>query len=376
MKKQRLCIFISLLLFGVLLFTSCETSVFGASPTFVLRVDQPTENSRYMIWEGHLGTVLVDKEHGAVYPLSGNEASLNGLRGAYAYTAAYVLTDTAIEWHTHIAIPKYEPDTGSVSHYLYYPALIRFDYHGEEISREVSETARSEEEVKASMQPNGESDESYYAYACEVGGLDRYEEENEPPKYTELQQKTVDYALSLDKQMRGDYHLTYGEGFVKDGKAYFSVTRSNQKGWASQSATAEGIYHAGVYCYDPETETCTPLISVGGSREILLFDTTHALVRDGNTLVSVPYDGGGAKEVYTISKDHSVMFECADGILMLYRFETIQGTPPDAKGYAHFSYPCTLHVFITPDGRILAEDYDLTAEEKENVTNGSQVTYK
>ena len=61
--------------------------------------------------------------------------------------------------------------------------------------------------------------------------------------------------------------------------------------------------------------------------------------------------------------------------LHLYRIATVKGTPPDAVGYSRFSYPCTFHVFITPDGRIIAEDYDLNAEQKEYVTNGSDVSF-
>lgn len=387
MKKLALVVLLLLLALGTVpLLASCETAAFGSSLTFVAEMPPATENQRYIVWEGRLQTVLVDKETRAVYPLCYEKNTATDSRPAcdYAYTVKYVLNDTAIEWHTHLAVPTYNSVTGTVDHYLYYPTVIRFDYTGQETGREESNSALSEEEVTALLAEQVIAVSTRFYYAEEVGsGRGRYEPETtgtadgsaESP-YTALQQKAVDYALALQPTKRGEYHYTYGQGFEQDGKLYFSVTRSNQKGWASQSATVRGIYHNAVLCYDSAADTYEILFESDKTQEILLFDTEHALVLKGNTILSYAFETGKSQRVCKLEKDAYYTFECSDGILHLSRLETIRGTPKDTAGYARFSYPCDLHTFVTPDGTVIAEDYDLTPSEKEAVTNAKDVTYQ
>ena len=42
---------------------------------------------------------------------------------------------------------------------------------------------------------------------------------------------------------------------------------------------------------------------------------------------------------------------------------------------SRFSYPCEYHVFMTVDGTILWEDYDLTEEQKKTVEAAKNVEY-
>lgn len=377
--KRSASLFLALLLCTLPLLVSCETSVFGSSPTYVTNMTEPTENERYLIWEGRLETVLVDKETGTVYPFrcQKNVYSASNIPTEYRCTNEYVFAENAIEWHTHLAVPKYDPDTGSVSHYLYYPTVIYFDYSGAETDREESETALSEAEVETLMSEKNKVESVRFFYAEETGSGRASDVGNEEePSYTAPQQKAVDHALSLENTTRGEYHMTWGEGFEHDEKIYFSVIRSNQKGWGSQSATVQGIYHSMILCYDPEADTYETLFETTSSHEILLFDTTHALILSGNTLRAHSFETGKSEKVFKLENDAYYSFESSAGLLHLTRSETIKGQPPATHGAAGFSYPCDLHVFITPNGKVLAEDYDLSPDEKENVTEGSGITYQ
>ena len=377
--KRRIPVLLSLFLCALFLLTSCDTSVFGSSPTYVTNMTEPTENDRYLIWEGRLETVLVEKGTGTVYPLcyQKNTQTASNVPAEYRFTVKYVFEETSIEWHTHLAVPKYDSDTGSVSHYLYYPTVIYFDYTGAEIDREESGTPLSEAEVETLVSGVSQADAYFFSYAKEIGsGRPSDGEEEYLPTYTAHQQKAVDHALSLKNKTRGEYHMTWGQGFERDGKIYFSVIRSNRKDWSSQTATVQGIYHSMILCYDPEADTFETLFSSDKAQEILLFDTTHALVLSGDTLRSYSLETGRNVKVYELKKDTSYSFESSAGFLHLTRSETIKGEPPDDRGYVSFSYPCDLHVFITPDGKILAEDYDLTPNEKEDVTEGHGITYQ
>ena len=377
--KRLIPFLLSFLLCAIFLFTSCDTSVFGSSRTYVTNMPEPTENDRYLIWSGRLTTVLVDKETGTVFPLcyQKNTQIAPNVPAEYRYTVKYVFLESAIEWHTHLAVPKYDPDTGYVSHYLYYPTVICFDYTGTEIRRDESEAPLSETEVEALVSGGSKADPSFFSYAKEIGS-DRPSDgtEEHMPTYTAHQQKAVDYALSLEDKIRGEYHMTWGQGFERDGKVYFSVIRSNRKDWASQTATVQGIYHSMILCYDPEADTFETLFSSDKTQEILLFDTTHVLVLSGDTLRSYAFETGKSVKVYKLKKDAYYSFESSAGLLHLTRSETIKGVPPEYRGYVSFSYPCDLHAFITPDGKILAEDYDLTPNEKEDVREGHGITYQ
>ncbi len=373
-KKTFICLLVCLLC-AMLALTSCETSIFGASLTYVTPVEGTWENERYLVWRGRLSDVLVDKENGTVYPLrpERDDRVAEGVRVSYDYTDKYIFTDTELRWHTYLSVPKFDVDTGSVTHYVYYPTVVVFDYTGKEISRDGDLTEMTEEAVKEQI---GKADDTLFSYAKEVGsGRDRYEGE-EAPTYTPAQQKAVDYAYALENQYRDEYHLTFGEGFERDGKVYFSVTRSNQKAWASQSATVQGIYHTAVMCYDAASDAFETLYESSKREEILLFDEGNVLVRNGNTVYTYAYESGKSEKVYTLGDGDYYSLESSRSILHVSRMVTVRGTPAGNDGYASFSYPCDLHTFITVDGEIVAEDYDLTAEEKEAVTKAKNVEYK
>ena len=253
--KHRYCrILLPMLLLSLCLLTSCETAAFGTGLTGVMYGSAPAETDRYLIWEGHWGTVLVDKESGAVYPLDGGkDPRLEGLsHGGYVFSDGYLIVQNGVEWRTYLAVPSYDPATGAVDHYDYYPTTLFFSFRGELLSRTTSDTPLTDGEATALEEREYTATQDRFTFAqVEGSGRDRYEEGVGKPAYTENQEKAVAFATSMENTKRGEFHATWGEGFEQDGKVYFSVMRSNQKNWASQAATVEGIYHAGVFCYDP-----------------------------------------------------------------------------------------------------------------------------
>ena len=56
MKKRITLIVAAILLICPILFSSCDTLIFGSSPQYVLFMEAEAENERYMIW----GDLLVD----------------------------------------------------------------------------------------------------------------------------------------------------------------------------------------------------------------------------------------------------------------------------------------------------------------------------
>lgn len=345
MKKRITLLLAAVLMICPILFSSCDTLVFGDSPQFVLFMEAEAENDRYMIW----GDLLVDKQEGSICSLKYKDDQFDDYHhySGYACPTRFQFTDNGIIRHTYRAKPKYDQDTGEVSYYLYYKARITFDYCGQEIERWVSDQALSEEEMlldwEAQLPMRLESD--WFSFCQEQGsGRPRYDDpEEELPTYTDIQQKAVDYAFALEKEVLMNYHLTSGVGRMINGRLWFCVKRYNKKGWAGQSAAIQGLYHSMVVCYNPLTDEFERVIEFDSKEDILVFDDRHILVEKNGKIISYSYETGKGKQVFDLNyHDSYYMLEASDSVLCV-------------SCTAH----CHCRVFMTFDGTVIAEYYDV-----------------
>ena len=352
MKKRITLLLAAVLMICPILFSSCDTLVFGSSPEYVFFMEAEAENERYMIW----GDLLVDKQEKLIYPLQYKDNQFDDYHSGYDCPTRFEITDNSIVRYTYRAVPKYDQDTGAVAYYLYYKAKITFDFYGCEVVRWVSTEALSEEEMLFdwAIQPHVKPQSDWFSFCQEQGsGRGRYDDpDEEPPTYTDIQQKAVDYAFSLEKEILMDYHITRGFGRMIEGRLYFSVTRCNKKEWAGQSMVAQGIYSSMVVCYDPTTDQFERLIEFDGRNDIipydsgesiLEFDSEHVLVAKNGKIFSYSYESGKGKQVFDLNyHDSYYMIEASDSVLCV-----------------SCTAPCDCRVFMTFDGTVIAEYYNV-----------------
>lgn len=342
MKKRITLLLAAILLICPILFSSCDTLIFGSSPEYVLFMEAEAENERYMIW----GDLLVDRQEKLIYPLQYKDNQFDNYHRGYDCPTRFEITDNSIVRYTYRAVPKYDQDTGAIAYYLYYKAKITFDFYGNEVVRWVSTEALSKEEMLFdwAIQPHVKPQSDWFSFFEEQGsGRPHYDPEAEPPTYTDIQQKAVDYAFSLEKEILMDYHVTTGFGRMIEGRLYFSVTRCNKKDWAGQSMVTDGIYSSMVVCYNPLTDQFERLIEFDSREDILVFDSERVLVAKNGKIFSYSYKTGKGKRVFDLNyHDSYCMLEASESVLCV-----------------SCTAPCDCRVFMTFDGTVIAEYHDV-----------------
>ena len=105
----------------------------------------------------------------------------------------------------------------------------------------------------------------------------------------------------------------------------------------------DGIYSSMVVCYNPLTDQFERLIEFDSREDILVFDSEHVLVAKNGNIFSYSYKTGKGKRVFDLNyHDSYCMLEASESVL---------------------SVSCNVHcycrVFMTFDGTVIAEYYDV-----------------
>ena len=88
-------------------------------------------------------------------------------------------------------------------------------------------------------------------------------------------------------------------------------------------------------------------------------------MKDNETLYSISYETREPRKIMKLGDAAYCYFEATDSLLHVRRMASIRGNSPE--GTMFFSLPCELHWFITLEGEVICEDYDISREDKERV---------
>ncbi len=302
--RKRIVLLCLLLCVSCVFLPSCDTSILGESPAFVMQSSFYIENDRYIVFSGHYCEMLFDKTDGTRRELSleSKEILVNTYRVEF--------TDTGFDKFAFTELRKYDVDTGNYDYSEYYDTVVHFDLSAKEISREVSDEMLDEAQMLERFSKLYAATQDFGFYFA--NGPYDYVDIEEEPQYTDDQQAVRDYAESMPQKLVGEYHCTSGQAKYFDGKIWFYVVQANKKDWAGQRAIVEGIYEISVVCYDPNTKEFETVFSGIDKQSVIYFTDSYIITLDGSKLLRYNYGEKKPKTIYRLEND-----EC-DGMMTTF----------------------------------------------------------